>query len=66
MGANEASSTGFGTTQAEWELLRQAYNLAVAMAGGDTPSDEALARFRALDESSSLMFSDWWSTRVVF
>jgi len=62
----EARETGFGTTAEEWALLQLAYNLALAISQGQTPPEQLVAKFRAQDERSNLMFEDWWKTRTRF
>lgn len=57
---------GFGTTADEWNLLQLGYNLAVEISQGKTPAEELIAKFRYLDEKSSIMLESWWFTRQEF
>lgn len=66
MESESSEPRGFGTTSAEWELLRVAYNLAVEVSQGKTPAEETLAKFRYLDEAGNLMFESWWNSRPEF
>jgi hypothetical protein len=66
MEIGESETRGFGTTSTEWETLRLAYNLAVELSQGKTPREEAIAKFRFLDESGNLMFESWWNSRAEF
>ena len=66
METNETPTTGFGTTAEEWDLLRLAYDIAVVLASGETPAEETLIRFRALDGQQQVMFSSWWYSRPTF
>jgi len=66
MDTESSAPHGFGTTSEEWALLQVAYNVAVAVASGQTPAEETLAKFRYLDERGNLMFDSWWNSRPEF